>query len=37
MKPQLFMQFIADESQLIWHDVVVWSIDGARTGGGGAV
>jgi hypothetical protein len=29
------MQFIADESQLIWHAVVVWSIDGARTGGGG--
>jgi hypothetical protein len=23
MKPQLFMQFIAVESQLIWQDVVV--------------
>ena len=22
MKPQLFRQFIADELQLIWHDVV---------------
>ena len=31
------MQFIADESQLIWQDVVVWLIDGATTGGGATV
>src|SRR6476659_3843206 len=37
MKPQLFMHFIADASQLICQEVVVWSIDGGRTGGGATV
>jgi hypothetical protein len=32
--PQLFRQLIADESQLIWHDVVVRFNDGGGAGTG---
>jgi hypothetical protein len=34
MKPQLFMQLIADESQLIWQFVVARFNDGGAAGTG---